>query len=68
MSLNYAAGQLSMATFLGLYLFLPKSRLKDKIGSDWGLFVALLSEEGNLWAFIAVAVHFKKHFLYEKYL
>lgn len=52
MSLNYAAGQLSMSTLLGLCLLLPKSRLKDKIVSEWNLFAALLSEEGNPCAFI----------------
>lgn len=62
MSLNYAAGQLSMATLLVLCLFLPKSSLKDKIVSDWNLFAALLSEEGNPWAFTVVAVHFKNIF------
>lgn len=47
MSLNYAAGQLSMATSHGLCLFFPKSRLKDEIVSNWNLFAALLSDEGS---------------------
>lgn len=68
MSLNYAAGQLSMATSLGLGLFLSKSRLKGTIVPDWNLFAALLSKEVNPCAFIVVVVHFKQHFLYENCL
>lgn len=60
MSLNYAAGQLSVSTLLGLCLLLPKSRLKDKIMSEWNLCAAFLSEEGSPWAFIVVVVSFQE--------
>lgn len=61
MSLNYAAGQLSVSTLLGLCLLLPRSRLKDKIMSEWNLCAPFLSEEGSPWSFIVVVVFLSRN-------